>query len=114
MTSASWIDQIGLEVARAHARLSDGSQSVAQLQVVAIEAIKKATAYQTDAALGLLRTLIAIDDGARPNGIMDCVDSDGSPYQSTAMAGLIAHARMLAQPYDHDEAMKQYRTGRHG
>jgi hypothetical protein len=51
-------------------------------------------------AVELLRLLVAYDDEAKPNGIMDCVDNTGSPYQSAGMAGLITRARMLANPFD--------------
>jgi hypothetical protein len=42
----------------------------------------------------LFRMLIAADAEAAPSGLMDCVDNDGSPYQSASMAGLITHARL--------------------
>lgn len=47
----------------------------------------------------VLRMLIAADEEAKPNGVMDCVDNDGHPYQSAYMAGIITHARMLADPH---------------
>jgi len=59
----------------------------------------------------LLDMLVAADDEARPNGIMDCIDNDGHPYQSAFMAGLITHARMLVRPYDHAAAIAAFRAG---
>jgi len=62
-------------------------------------ALKQAAPAMTREAVDLLKMLVAADDEAKPNGIMDCIDNDGHPYQSAGMAGLIVHARMLADPH---------------
>ena len=85
----------------------------ARLAALAPEPVREGQRVGTDEltdAKQLLDMLVAADDEARPNGIMDCIDNNGHPYQSAFMAGLITHARMLVRPYDHAAAIAAFRA----
>jgi len=85
----------------------------ARLAALAPEPVREGQRVGNDEltdAKQLLDMLVAADDEAKPNGIMDCIDNDGSPYQSAFMAGLITHARMLVRPYDHAAAIAAFRA----
>lgn len=87
------------------------AETVERARTVLFKAKAANESHRIGGETELLRMLIAADEEAAPNGIMDCVDNDGHPYQSAAMAGLIVHARLIAEPYDHASSIRQLSMG---
>jgi len=76
-----------------------GMQAAREALETAALFLRKSSGTMEETARELLAMLVAADEEAKPNGIQDCVDNDGHPYQSAYMAGLITHARMLVDPH---------------